>query len=188
MWRGIVSIIALILIVGALLVIIPIMVIPNTFLHQLVPVLRPLHEAIACESGETMAYEQVNDPEGNYTRFYCVNAAGQERNVDDIVMRPAYYGLGVLCLGGLLMLAPLFVAVRQGLNGETSPELQNALNQSYQQLRQMPSAMSQTSPTSLSASGATQLESLEKLRAQGLINQDAYESAKQKIFDEFGED
>jgi hypothetical protein len=188
MWRGIVSIVALLLIVGSLMIIVPIMIIPNTFLHQLVPVLQPLHQAIACNSGETLEYEQVYSVESYETHYRCVNAAGRVRDVDDILLRPAHYSLGTLCLGVLLMLAPLFVAVRQGVRGETGPELQNALQQSYDQLRQMPTAMTQSVPTTLNASGQQQLDALDKLRQQGLITQDAYEIAKQKIVDDFSAD
>jgi hypothetical protein len=188
MWRGIISIVALLLIVGSLLIIIPIMIIPNTFLYSFVPVLQPLHQALACNPGETMEYEQVYIVDSYETRYRCVNAAGRVRDVDDILLRPAHYSLGTLCLGGLLMLAPLFVALRQGLQGETGPELQNALQQSYNQLRQMPNAMTQAIPTTLNASGQQQLEALDKLRQQGLISQDAYEIAKQTIFDDFSLD
>src|SRR5687768_8628083 len=96
MWRGIVSIVALLLIVGSLIVIVPIMVIPNTFLHGLVPVLKPLHQAIACNADETMQYENVYVVNSYEIRFRCVNAAGSERNVDSILLRPAYYSLGTL--------------------------------------------------------------------------------------------
>jgi hypothetical protein len=188
MWRGIVSIVALLLIVGSLIVIVPIMIIPNTFLYQFVPVLQPLHQALACNSEETLEYEQVYVVDSYDTHYRCVNAAGRVRDVDDVLLRPAYYSLGTLCLGGLLMLAPLYVAVRQGVRGETGPELQNALQQSYNQLRQMPTAMTQGGPTTLNASGQQQLDALDKLRQQGLISSDAYEIAKQKIFDDFSLD
>jgi hypothetical protein len=188
MWRGIMSIVALLLIVGSLIVIIPIMIIPNTFLYPFVPVLQPLHQALACTSGETMEYEQVYIVDSYETRYRCVNAAGHVRDVDAILLRPAHYSLGTLCLGGLLMLVPLFVAVRQGLQGETGSELQTALQQSYNQLRQMPTAMTQAAPTTLNVSGQQQLEALNTLRQRGLISQDAYEIAKQKIFDDFSLD
>jgi hypothetical protein len=83
------------------------------------------------------------------------------------------------------MLVPLYFAVRQGLHAETGPELQNALRQSYDQLRQIPTAMTQGLPTTLNASGQQQLDALDKLRQGGLINQDAYDIARQRIFDDF---
>lgn len=176
MWRGILSIVALLLIVGSLIIIVPIMIIPNTFLHQLVPVLKPLHQALACTDGETMEYEQVYVVDSYETHYRCVDAAGQVRDVDDVLLRPAYYSLGTLCLGGLLMLAPLFVAFRQVVNGNLGDDLQQSYNQ-------MPSAM-----TTLNASGQEQLAALDKLRQQGLISQDAYTIAKQRIFDNFSSD
>lgn len=190
MWRGIVAIVALLLIVGSLVIIVPIMIIPNTSLHQLVPVLKPLHQAMACQAGETMEYEYDFFADGNRMYFRCVDAAGNERDVDGVLLTPAYYALGTLCLGGLLMLAPLAVAVRQGMRGETGVELQAVLKHSAEQMRQMPSAMSQgdaaaLNTTALNASGKQQLEGLEKLRQQGLINQEAYEAAKKQIFDHF---
>lgn len=185
MWRGIVAIVALLLIIGSLVVIIPIWIIPNSPLYEFVPVLKPLHQAMACEAGETMEYEYVYLADGNRMYFRCVDAAGNERDVDGVLLRPVYYAFGTLCLGGLLMLAPLAVAVRQGMRGETGVELQAALKQSAEQLRQMPSAMTQGDAAALNASGKQQLESLDKLRQQGLINQEAYEAARKQIFDHF---
>jgi hypothetical protein len=188
MWRGIMSIVALLIIIGSLIIIVPIMIIPNTFLHQVVPVLKPLHQAIACNAEETMQYEQVYSVESYVTHFRCVDAAGRERDVNDILLRPAHYSLGTLCLGVILMLGPLFVAVRQGMRGETSPELQAVLKQSYEQLRQVPTAMTQSGSATVSTagtqqSGTQQLEALDKLRQLGLISPEAYEIAKQQIID-----
>jgi hypothetical protein len=53
------------------------------------------------------------------------------------------------------------------------------------QMRQIPDAMTGRDPTTLSASGQQQLEALEKLRQQGLITPEAYESARKQIFDSF---
>ncbi len=186
MWRGIVSIIALLLMAGAAVIIIPILVIPNTDLHILVPVLQPLHQALACEAGETLDYEYSIDPEGvNETHFRCLDTAGRERDVDSILQTPAYYAIGVFCLGGLLLLAPFLIAVRQGMLGQTGPAVQAALQQGYQQLRELPTEMARSTPTTLNASGQQQLAALDKLRQQGLITQAAYDSAKQKLFDDF---
>jgi hypothetical protein len=190
MLRGIISIIALLIIIGSLIIIVPIMIIPNTFLHQLVPVLKPLHQAIACRPGETMDYETFSGAESDEVRFLCVDAAGNERHVDDILLRPAQYALGTLCLGVLLMLGPFLIAMRKLMRSESGPQLQAAFQQSYDQLRQIPTAMTQdSSPTAVStmlnASGQQQLEALDKLRQQGLISQDAYETARQSIFDHF---
>lgn len=189
MWRGIVSIVALLIIIGSLIIIVPILIIPNTFLYQFVPVLKPLHQALACKPGETMEYETVYIADANEIRYRCVDAAGNKRDVDDILVTPAHYALGTLCLGVLLMLVPLFIAVRQGMRGETSPELQAALQQSLNQIRQTPTAMTQaassTASTTLNASGKQQLDALDNLRQHGLISQDAYEIAKQHIFDNF---
>jgi hypothetical protein len=190
MWRGIVSIVALLIIIGSLIIIVPILIIPNTFLHQLVPVLKPLHQALACHAGETMDYEMSYSAEGDEVHYRCVDAAGNERDVDTILMTPAYYALGTLCLGVLLMLGPFLIMLRKGMRGESGPELQAVLQQSYDQLRQIPTAMTQDSSptavsTTLNASGKQQLEALDKLRQQGLIPQDAYETARQRIFDNF---
>ncbi len=190
MWRGIVSIVALLIIIGSLIIIIPILIIPNTFLYQFVPVLKPLHQALACKPGETMEYENVFIGDGYEIRYRCVDAAGNERDVDSVLRTPAHYALGTLCLGVLLMLGPFLIMLRKGLRGETGPELQAVLQQSYDQLRQIPTAMTQdSSPTAVSAalnaSGKQQLEALDNLRQQGLISPDAYEIAKQRIFDNF---
>ena len=184
MWRGIVSMIALLLMCGALAIIVPILVLPNTSWHSLIPVLKPLHQALACEAGETMEYAYRLDETGTETGFRCVNAAGRERNVDSILKTPANYAIGVFCLGGLLMLAPLFVAVRQGMRGESGAAVQAALQQSYEQMRQLPIELTQNTAT-LNASGQQQLEALDRLRQQGFITQEAYESAKKQIFDNF---
>jgi hypothetical protein len=192
MWRGIVSIVALLIIIGSLIIILPIMVIPNTFLYQFVPVLKPLHQAIACTAGETMEYERIFIEGSEETHFRCVDAAGHERNVDDKLFTPANYALGTLCLGILLMLAPFLIAMRKLMRSESGPQLQAAFQQSYDQIRQIPMAMTQDSSqvavsasATLNASGKQQLNALDKLRQQGLINQDAYEIAKQRIFDNF---
>ncbi|MEO8612535.1 MAG: hypothetical protein ABI690_31855 [Chloroflexota bacterium] len=185
MWRGMISIVALLIIIGSLIIIIPILIIPNTFLYQFVPVLKPLHQALACTSGETMEYEHTYVDGSEDTHYRCVDTAGNKRNVDDKLLTPANYALGTLCLGVLLMFVPLYIAVRRGLRGETSPELQAALQQSYDQFRQIPTAMTQTNTSSLSASGKQQLDALDKLRQGGLISTDAYETARQHIFDHF---
>ncbi|HEX2618490.1 MAG TPA: hypothetical protein VHL11_00050, partial [Phototrophicaceae bacterium] len=88
MWRGIVSIVALLLIIGSLVIIVPIMIIPNTFLYQFVPVLQPLHEALACNDEETMKYEHVFSVDSEEVHYRCVDAAGHERDVDSILFRP----------------------------------------------------------------------------------------------------
>jgi hypothetical protein len=185
MWRGIVSIVALLLMCGASVIIIPIMILPNTDLHMLVPVLKPLHQALACEPGEEMEYDYQFSDMGNETHFRCVNAAGRERDVDSALQTPANYALGVFFLGGLLMLAPFFVAVRKGMMGESGPAVQQALQQGYQQMRQMSAEMTQGTAATLNATGQQQLDALNKVREQGLITQEAYESAKTKIFDNF---
>jgi hypothetical protein len=185
MWRGILSIIALLLMCGASVIIIPILVIPNTDFHIFVPVLKPLHQAIACEPGETMDYEYQFYEGNTETRFRCVDTAGRERNVDSVLRTPANYAMGVFCLGGLLLLAPFFVAVRQGMMGASGPAVQAALQQGYQQMRQLPTEMAQNNLTTLNASGQQQLEALDKLRQQGLITSEAYESAKKQVFDNF---
>lgn len=185
MWRGIVSILALLLMCGASVVIIPILILPNTGLHTLVPVLKPLHQALACEPSEKMEYEYQSYDGVSEAHFRCVDANGRERDVDSILRKPANYALAVFCLGGLLMLAPLFVAVRQGMMGEAGPAVQDALQQSHQQVRQLSTEMTQNSATTLNASGQQQLDGLNKLREQGFITQEAYESAKKQIFDNF---
>lgn len=186
MLRGIISIVAVLIIVGSLIVIVPIMIIPQTFLHQLVPVLKPLHQAMACEPGETMDYETTYSAESDTLRYLCVDAAGHERNVDDIIYRPANVALGTLCFGVLLLVGPFLIAMRNAMRGESGPVLQAALQQSADQLGQMKTAISEMgAQPSLNASGLQQLDALNKLRQQGLITQDAYETAKQQIFDNF---
>lgn len=190
MLRSIVSIIGLILIAGSLLVIVPIMWIPNTFLHAVVPVLAPLHQRIACVDGETIAYESVTDQDGvSETHFRCVNERGVERDVDDALLTPAYYAYGTLCLGGLLWLVPLVITLRKGLRGEHGAELQNALQTGFQQTRAGLSQMGESStPTAVSAdpSGQSegvrqQLSAIEDLRRKGMINEEAYAEARKRI-------
>ncbi|GEM_PF-3893760 len=184
MWRGILSIVALLIIIGSLIVIVPIMILPNTFLHQLVPVLKPLHQAIACNPGETMEYETVYIAGSNEVRFRCVDAAGRVRDVDDALLTPAYYALGMLCLGILLMFAPFYVAIRQ-MRSNPNPELQAALQQSVDQFRQMRSALTQNDPSVLNASGEQQLAALNQLREQGHLTAEAHEYSKKSIFENF---
>ncbi|MEQ8676006.1 MAG: hypothetical protein RLP44_18855 [Aggregatilineales bacterium] len=187
MWRGIVSILALLLMCGASAIIIPILILPNTDLHLFVPVLKPLHQALACEAGETMEYDYQSFDGVNETHFRCVDGTGRERDVDSVLRRPAHYAFGVFFLGGLLMLLPFYVAVKQGMMGETGPAMQEALQQSYEQMRQLSSEMTQSTPATLTASGQQQFDALNKLRQQGFITQEAYESAKKQIFDNFSE-
>lgn len=176
MWRGIISIIALLLMCGALAIIIPILIIPNMGFHTLVPVLQPLHQALACEAGETLTYDYDTYDGYTETHFRCVDAAGRERDVDRVLQTPANYAIGVFCLGGLLMLVPFLIAVRQGMM--MKPGL--AAREALQQMRQPP-----TESTVLSASGQQQLDALDKLRAQGFIAQEDYEIAKKRILDNF---
>ena len=112
MWRGIISIIALLLMCGAAAIIVPILVIPNMDFHILVPVLKPLHQALACESGETLEYEYSVYEGYTEAHFRCVNAGGRERDVDTVLRTPANYAIGVFCVGGLLLLAVFLVSVR----------------------------------------------------------------------------
>ncbi len=176
MWRGIISIIALLLMCGAAAIIVPILVIPNMDFHTLVPFLKPLHQALACEPDETLEY-QYDVYEGNTeVHFLCVNAAGRERDVDAVLRTPANYAIGVFCLGGLLLVVPFLIAVRQGMMSKPGQAVQQAL-------RQLPTEMTQSTSTSLNASGQQQLNALDKLRQQGLITQEDYEIAKKRISD-----
>jgi len=182
MLRGLLSIIALIIIVASLIVLIPLYLLPNTSLHTLIPYLAPLHQALACHDGETIEYDIQRDVDmGLETHYLCVDARGNQRNVDDALLRPAYYSMGTLCLGGLLMLVPLFIAVRKGVRGETGPELQAALRQSFSAARE---GFAQMGSQDTSLKG--QLEALELRRQQGLISQSDYDVEKQRILTSFG--
>ncbi len=182
MWRGITSIIALLLMCGAAAVIVPLFVIPNMDFPILVPLVKPLHQALACESGETLEYQYNAYQEYAETHFRCVNAAGRERDVDAIFRTPANYAIGVFCLCGLLLLAPFAVAVRQGMMSQAGQAVQETLQQGYQQLT---IEMTPSVSTTLNASGQQQLDALDKLRQQGLITQQDYENAKKRIIDDF---
>ena len=188
MFRGLLSIIALGIIIASLVVLIPLYLIPNTFLHTLVPFLAPLHQVIACTDGETIDYDLQTDANGVIdTHYLCVDARGNERNVDDVLLRPAYYSMGTLCLGGLLMLAPLLIAVRKGVRGESGPELQSALRQSFSAAREGFAQMGQD-VGSMQAQDTTlkgQLAALDQRRQQGLISQSDYEVEKQNILTSF---
>ncbi len=185
MWRGIASIIALLLMCGASVIIVPILVIPNMDFHILVPVLQPLHQALACEAGETLDYEYDIYDGYTETHFRCVNAAGRERDVDSILRNPANYAIGVFCLGGLLLLVPFLIAVRQGMMRKPGLAVREAFQQGVQQMRQLPTEMTQSTPVALNASGQQQLDALDKLRQQGFITQEDYEIAKKRVFDNF---
>ena len=189
MLRGLLSIIALIIIVASLIVMVPLVILPNTFLHTVIPFLAPLHQALACTEGETIEYDLQTDANSVLeTHYLCVDARGNERDVDDVLLRPAYYAMGTLCLGGLLMLAPLIIAVRKGVRGETGPELQSALRQSFSAAREGFAQMGQTGvpPQAQDTTLKGQLEALELRRQQGLISQSDYEVEKQKILTSFG--
>jgi hypothetical protein len=189
MLRGLVSIIALIIIVASLVVLIPLYFLPNTSLHTLIPYLAPLHQALACNEGETIAYDlQTNVNLSLETHYLCVDARGNERDVDQALLQPANYAMGTLCLGGLLMLAPLLIAVRKGVRGETGPELQTALRQSFSAAREGFAQMRQAgaAPQAQDTSLKGQLEALELRRQQGLIRQSDYEVEKQNILNSFG--
>ncbi|MBK8030351.1 MAG: hypothetical protein IPK17_12775 [Chloroflexi bacterium] len=187
MWRGILSIIAVLLMAGAAVIIIPILVIPNTELHSLVPVLQPLHQALACEAGETLDYEYTTDADGaSETHFRCVNAAGRERDVDSVLQTPANYAIGVFCLGGLLLLGPFLIAVRQGMLGQAGPAAQAALQQGVSAAastadRDGAKLPRRPSPYPVNSSSPRWTN----CASRGLITPDAYARAKQKLFDDF---
>ncbi len=137
MLRGLLSTVGALVIVGSLLVMLPTIILPNTFLHQIVPVLAPLHQFIACDDGETIRYDLRQDQDGVFeTHFLCVNAGGVERNVDDVLRRPGYIAAGTLFLGVLIILGPMIFAIRQTLSGAYGAEAQNALRMSIDQTRQ----------------------------------------------------
>ncbi|MCU0497824.1 MAG: hypothetical protein MUF87_10765 [Anaerolineae bacterium] len=183
MWRGIVSIIALLLMGGSAIIITTLLVIPSMGFHILVPVLQPLHQALACEAGETLNYEYEFFDNTTTVHFRCVNAAGSARDVDPVLRTPANYAIGVFCLGGLLLLVPFFFALRQGTMKEAESAVGQALQQGIEEMQAM--TQSQSSLTTLTSSGQQQLDALEKLRQQGHITQEAYEIAKKRIFDIF---
>ena len=155
MVRGLLSIVGVIVIVVSLLVMLPTIILPNTFLHQLVPVLAPLHQAIACHDGETIDYKTLTDADGAIdTHFLCVSASGVERNVDDVLRRPGYIGAVTLCLGGLLLLGPFLFAMRQTMSGAYGAETQAALRMSIEQTRRGFAELKETDMT-----GTTSVES-----------------------------
>jgi len=195
MLRGLLSIGGVLLIAGSLVVIVPLLILPNTFLHQLVPYLAPLHQSLACNAGETIDYDTFDRGEGYETHYLCVDARGTKRDVDNVLLRPAYLSLGTLCLGGLLLIAPLGFAIRQGLRGETGPEMQAALQQSYEGLRKSLAEINQSGAAEVktvaesTAQGDSikqQLAALEQQREQGLISQPDYDAARKQILDQFG--
>lgn len=132
-----------------------------------------------------MEYEQLYFDGALEVQFRCVNAAGTERNVNGIVQRPAYYALGTLCLGGLLLLGPFIGAMRRELSGERWAGPQMAVQPHAQQMHPQPAAMMQSNLPTLNAAGQQQLDSLEKLWQQKLITRDGYEAAKKQIFEHF---
>lgn len=135
MLRGILSIIGVLVIAASLLVMLPTIILPNTSLHQIIPVLAPLHEAIACRDDETIRYQTYQDESSYDTHFLCVDASGIERNVDATLRRPGYISVGTLCVGGLLLLGPLIFAMRQASSGAYGIETQNALRMGVEQAR-----------------------------------------------------
>jgi hypothetical protein len=186
MLRGLLSIVALVMVCASSVVIGMMWVIPNTFVYTLVPVLQPLHAALACQAGETLEHEF--DVQEGITEFTCVNASGVARNVNDSIDRPANLALGVLALGIALLAWPFVVAMRQTMRGESGAALQTALQQSAEQLRQLPTTMTETTSTAaatLNATGQQQLAQLDTLRQQGHITPEAYETAKQRILKDF---
>src|ERR1700712_2426541 len=98
MLRGLLSIAGVLVIAASLLVMLPTIILPNSFLHQIVPLLAPLHQALACENDETIRYKTFDTDEGFDTHFLCVSASGIERNVDAVLRRPGYISMGTLCL------------------------------------------------------------------------------------------
>jgi hypothetical protein len=185
MFRGIVSIIALVMVCSASVVMASIWIFPNMSLFQVVTVLQPLHQAIACEAGETMTYEYVVVMESEEVQFRCVNEAGVERNVDDIIQRPALYALGVFGVGVLLLMGPFLVAMRREFGGERGAALRTMIEQGTPPMQPGSVLTAQSAAPLLSATGQQQLEALDKLRQQNLIAQDAYEIARKRIFDNF---
>ena len=185
MWRGILSVIALMLVCGSSVVITSIWVLPNTFLYRFIPVLQPLHQAMACEAGETMEYEYVFVLDSQEVQYRCVSAAGLVRDVDGIVERPALYALATLSLGVLLLVNPFRIAMRQAFSGESGAALATMLQQHSQETQPQQDVTSANKRSALTATGQQQLDALEKLRQQKLITQEAYEAAQKQIFDNF---
>lgn len=187
--RSILSIVSLIIIVASLVVIVPLMILPNTFLHQVIPILAPLHQALACSDGETIRYETTSYQDGYDTYYRCVDAVGSERNVDDILRRPAIISMGTLCFGVLLMLIPLYMTVRAGANSQSSEELQTALRQSVTQMEQsfreggQATVAAAPPKTHFDEPLSQQLQALDQLLQQGMISQSDYALARRKLLD-----
>lgn len=163
MLRGLLSILSLIIIIPSLIVMIPTVILPGTFLYQVVPIFAPLHQAIACTAGETIQYELEYSAEYNETHFLCVDAAGRERNVDDVLLRPGNIASLTCFIGVLLMFVPLFFTVRAGWRGEHGAEMQNAMQEALAASQRAIAEMSQgsTTSTTMGASASDEGEAVE---------------------------
>jgi hypothetical protein len=181
MWRGILSIIALLLICSSSLVMAGIWIIPNMGFYQFVPILKPIHQ-LACSQGETLEYKfaiHVDD----VLAYQCVNSAGTTRDITDQIEQPAVYALGVLCVGLLLMSAPFYIAMRQTTSNKSGVDIQGLVAKSYQEMQDM--ATQDTATTIKTSAKQQQFDELDKLLQQGMITQEAYDIARKRILDSF---
>lgn len=199
--RTISSIAGLLLIAGSALIIIPLWVIPNTFLHQLVPVLSPLHQALACETGETIHYDynprgtEFSSDSGMTTHYRCVDSLGRERDVDDKILGPANTSFSTLLLGVILFAIPLALAIRDAAQGKSGAEAQAAIQMGVAGMRQSLNEAKMTQNTSTIHTAPPlsspdnpmidQLRALEQLYQQGAISQAEYAAGRQRILDTF---
>jgi hypothetical protein len=183
MWRGILSIIALLLICSSSLVMAGIWVIPNMGFYQFVPILQPLHQ-LACSQGETLEYEFVSDMDGVLQATYqCVNRDGIERDITEQLQQPATYALGVFCVGLLLMSVPFYIAIRRSGSNQDGAEMQALFTKSVQQMQDV---ATQDTPTTVQSNNKQQqLDQVDKLLQNGIITQEAYNIARQRILDSF---
>lgn len=195
MVRSLFAFLGLIIIGGSVLVMLPTIILPDTFAHQIVPLFAPLHQAMACKEGETIEYRSDNTIARNddITRFFCVNTAGDSRNVNNEIRTPGNIASMTFLVGVGLLLLSLFMTLRAGSKGEFTPQTQQILQSTPNVIKQgwaeTQAISEQNSPSTelppLTQSGTEQLAALDQLRARGLISQSSYEISRQAIIKEY---
>jgi hypothetical protein len=191
MIRSLLAFLGLIIVGSSTLVMLPTIILPDTFAHQIIPFFAPLHEMMACKADETIEYHSDNTLARNddITRFFCVNAAGESRNVNHEIRTPGSIA-SMTCLVGVgLLFFSLFLTLRAGKQREFTPQTQQILQSTPNVIKQgwaeMQSMSEQNTPSTdippLTQSGTEQLAVLDQLLAKGLISQSSYEISRQAI-------
>lgn len=191
MIRSLLAFLSLIIIGGSALVMLPTIILPDTFAHQIIPFFAPLHELMACKADETIEYRSDNTIARNddLTRFFCVNAAGESRNVNNEIRTPGNVASMTCLLGVGLLFLSLFLTLRVGKQREFTPQTQQILQSTPNVIKQSWAEMQATSEQNslstelppLTQSGTEQLTVLDQLLAKGLISQSSYEISRQAI-------